>query len=230
MADHPLRPATDHRLGRPLPHQPANPTRAPPVAINLSRIASAYAVLAEVSLGYPPQQGRFPRATHPCATRGPGEPRPRVRLACVKHAASVRSEPGSNSHVQSQQTRHPQEHRLSDSRPVVTGPGPALKPRPNQGPPNAHARCHPAPCLAAQDKVAPRRATGSPCRRPRIPSFTNNVNQQPRCPAPSRITPPGDPPAREDAYMAPPPTPSTPFPKNLNHPPPPPQNTQSQQP
>src|SRR4051794_14537837 len=29
----------------------------------------AYAVLAEVSLGYPPQQGRFPRATHPCATR-----------------------------------------------------------------------------------------------------------------------------------------------------------------
>jgi hypothetical protein len=145
-------------------------------------------------------------------------PKTRVRLACVKHAASVRSEPGSNSHVQSQQTRHPQEHRLSDSRPVVTGPGPALKPRPNQGPPNAHARCHPAPCLAAQDKAAPRCATDSPCRRPRIPSFTNNVNQQPRYPAPSRITPPGDPPPREDAYMAPPPIPSTPFPKNLNHP------------
>ena len=107
MADHPLRPATDHRLGRPLPHQQANPTRAPPLAINLSRISPAYAVLAEVSLGYPPQEGRFPRATHPCATRGPGEPKPRVRLACVKHAASVRSEPGSNSHVQSQQTHHP---------------------------------------------------------------------------------------------------------------------------
>ena len=74
MADHPLRPATDHRLGRPLPHQLANPTRAPPAAINLSRPSlsrqPAYAVLAEVSLGYPPQQGRFPRATHPCATRG----------------------------------------------------------------------------------------------------------------------------------------------------------------
>jgi hypothetical protein len=72
VADHPLRPATDHCLGRPLPHQLANPTRAPPVAINLSRNslarAPAYAVLAEVSLGYPPQQGRFPRATHPCAT------------------------------------------------------------------------------------------------------------------------------------------------------------------
>src|SRR5258708_14355656 len=36
VADHPLRPATDHRLGRPLPHQLANPTRAPPKAINLS--------------------------------------------------------------------------------------------------------------------------------------------------------------------------------------------------
>ena len=33
MADHPLRPATDHRLGRPLPHQLPNPTRAPPPAI-----------------------------------------------------------------------------------------------------------------------------------------------------------------------------------------------------
>ena len=36
MADHPLRPATDHSLGGPLPRQLANPTRAPPAAINLS--------------------------------------------------------------------------------------------------------------------------------------------------------------------------------------------------
>ena len=36
VADHPLRPATDRRLGRPLPHQLANPTRADPKAINLS--------------------------------------------------------------------------------------------------------------------------------------------------------------------------------------------------
>jgi hypothetical protein len=36
VADHPLRPATDRRLGRPLPHQLANPTRAHPLAINLS--------------------------------------------------------------------------------------------------------------------------------------------------------------------------------------------------
>src|SRR5262245_10553164 len=36
VADHPLRPATDRSLGRPLPHQLANPTRAHPLAINLS--------------------------------------------------------------------------------------------------------------------------------------------------------------------------------------------------
>ena len=32
MADHPLKPARDRRLGEPLPHQLANPTQAPPKA------------------------------------------------------------------------------------------------------------------------------------------------------------------------------------------------------
>jgi hypothetical protein len=36
VADHPLKPAMDRRLGRPLPHQLPNPTRANPLAINLS--------------------------------------------------------------------------------------------------------------------------------------------------------------------------------------------------
>ena len=36
MAVHPLRPATDRRLGEPLPHQLANQTRAALKAINLS--------------------------------------------------------------------------------------------------------------------------------------------------------------------------------------------------
>ena len=39
--------------------------------------------------------------THPFATRHQGCPRAAVRLACVRHAASVQSEPGSNSSVQS---------------------------------------------------------------------------------------------------------------------------------
>ena len=55
----------------------------------------AYAVLAAVSSSYPPLQGSFPRVTHPCATLSEES----VRLACVRPAASVRSEPGSNSHV-----------------------------------------------------------------------------------------------------------------------------------
>ncbi len=56
---------------------------------------SPYAVLAPVSQRYPPPQDTFLRVTHPSATRAEAP----VRLACVKHSASVRSEPGSNSQV-----------------------------------------------------------------------------------------------------------------------------------
>ena len=38
MAVHPLRPATDPRLGRPLPHQLPNQPRATPIAISLSSL------------------------------------------------------------------------------------------------------------------------------------------------------------------------------------------------
>ena len=64
-----------------------------------------YAVLARVSSSCPPPKGRFPRVTHPSATRQPlTHPEgivcaAAVRLACVRHAASVQSEPGSNSSV-----------------------------------------------------------------------------------------------------------------------------------
>lgn len=54
-----------------------------------------HAVLAPVSRSYPPPMDRFLRVTHPSATKAETF----VRLACVKHAASVRSEPGSNSQV-----------------------------------------------------------------------------------------------------------------------------------
>ena len=56
---------------------------------------SHHPVLAVISNCYSEPKGRFPRVTHPCATRPEGL----VRLACVRHAASVRSEPGSNSQV-----------------------------------------------------------------------------------------------------------------------------------
>ena len=105
MADHPLRPATDRRLGEPLPHQLANPTSATPAARgpyeSPAFLLRAYAVLIRLSPSYPPLQDMFRCITHPFATRRQGCPRVTVRLACVKHAASVQSEPGSNSSVQS---------------------------------------------------------------------------------------------------------------------------------
>ena len=56
---------------------------------------------------YPCARAGYPRVTHPSATRSQNLHFPKksnecfVRLACVKHAASVHPEPGSNSHVKS---------------------------------------------------------------------------------------------------------------------------------
>ncbi|GJZ75577.1 hypothetical protein Tco_0640042 [Tanacetum coccineum] len=58
MADHPLRPAIDHRLGKLLPHQLANQTRAPPRA-DSSFCSSAYGILASVSSCCSPPKGRI---------------------------------------------------------------------------------------------------------------------------------------------------------------------------
>ena len=61
----------------------------------------AYTVLASVSKRYSVQIGMFPCVTHPCATfiSNSKLSNTLVQLACVKPAASVRSEPGSNSHI-----------------------------------------------------------------------------------------------------------------------------------
>ena len=55
-----------------------------------------YAVLAQFSLGYSPPEGRLSTCYAPVRHGCIATP---VRLACVKHAASVRSEPGSNSRL-----------------------------------------------------------------------------------------------------------------------------------
>src|ERR1017187_7607666 len=58
-----------------------------------------HAVLALLSEGYPPLRGRSPTRYSPvCHATDPLRDF-RVRLACVRHAASVDSEPGSNSQV-----------------------------------------------------------------------------------------------------------------------------------
>ena len=110
MADHPLRPATDHRLGRPLPHQLANrpqppqqaPYRVPPKQLSSTGITPRpYAVLSPVSRGYSPPAGRLATCYAP-GRHGPWLSRSfarTVRLTLVKHAASVHPEPGSNSPI-----------------------------------------------------------------------------------------------------------------------------------
>src|SRR5262249_26468431 len=93
---------------RPLPHQLADRPRAPPRAVALSSFLSSpglaargpYPVLALLSKGYPGLRDRSPTCYSPVRHSAPQSvttPRHRVRLACVKYAASVRSEPGSNS-------------------------------------------------------------------------------------------------------------------------------------
>ena len=60
----------------------------------------AYPVLAVVSNCYPDHEGRLSTRYSPVRHSTHGRSRFRVRLACVKHAASVQSEPESNSPVQ----------------------------------------------------------------------------------------------------------------------------------
>ena len=100
MAGHPLRPATRHRLGGPLPRQLADRPRAPLPAPEVSSVRyapnRAYAVLPGRWAGYPPQEGRSLTCYAP-VRRSPRVAPECPRLACVKHAASVRPEPGSNS-------------------------------------------------------------------------------------------------------------------------------------
>src|SRR6187455_2626380 len=58
-----------------------------------------HAVLAPLSGCYPPLEGRSPTCYSPVRHSTQGRSPFRVRLACVRHAASVDSEPGSNSQV-----------------------------------------------------------------------------------------------------------------------------------
>src|SRR5439155_22910573 len=70
-----------------------------PVLTSAGSKAACYAVLPSLSERYPPLEGRSPTCYSPvCHSTHPLRGF-RVRLACVRHAASVDSEPGSNSHV-----------------------------------------------------------------------------------------------------------------------------------
>ena len=104
MSVHPLRPDTHRCLGGPLPHQLANGTRAHPKA-ELQLPFLTYLYVNEhiryyliFLLAIPIFRAGHPRVTHQSATLGEKLSSPlTVRLACLRRAASVRSEPGSNS-------------------------------------------------------------------------------------------------------------------------------------
>ncbi len=70
-----------------------------PALITIRPRTGCHAVLAFLSKRYPPLEGRSPTRYSPVRHSTYGRSRFRVRLACVKHAASVDSEPGSNSRV-----------------------------------------------------------------------------------------------------------------------------------
>ena len=119
MADHPLRPATDHCLGGPLPRQLANPTRAPPAAINLSRFPG----VCGISRSFPrlsPTTGQVP-----------------TRYSPVRHSCPAKAGQAFDLHVLGM----PPAFVLSQDQtlkfiPDLLKSRHLLKGRPDQGPPN----------------------------------------------------------------------------------------------
>ena len=106
MAVHPLRSATHHRLGGPLSHQLANAPQVHPCShlwrcFNNSSMRICY--LSGFSYRFQQLSRAHGQVTYVLLTRSPlslfGSKLPRnfVRLACIRHAASVHPEPGSNS-------------------------------------------------------------------------------------------------------------------------------------
>ena len=102
VADRPLRPATRRRPGEPLPHRLADGTRPPPRAPELSTPiprSGSHPVLAPLSKGCPGPEGRLATRYSPVRRSTRHRSGFRARLACVRRAASVRPEPGSNSRI-----------------------------------------------------------------------------------------------------------------------------------
>ena len=103
VADRPLKPATHRCLGKPLPYQLANGTQTPPSAHKAFKyttyVMHCYPVLALLSKSCPRLKGRLSTRYSPVRHFNCSRKNFLVRLACVRHAASVRPEPGSNSQV-----------------------------------------------------------------------------------------------------------------------------------
>ena len=125
MTGHPLRPATRQSLGRPSPHQQADRPRAHPppektLSTNPHAKASEYPVLAPVSGRYPKEGGRLLTCYSPVRHSSTQQKLSfSVRLACVKHAASVRPEPGSNSPNKNKNVKAQKNQPTKQSQPAI---------------------------------------------------------------------------------------------------------------
>ena len=98
MAVHPLRPATYHGLGEPLPHQLANRTQSSPAAhIAFIRASCEVRIISGISIRFQMLSQTAGQVLYALLTRPPPSPEGSSRLACVKHSVSVHPEPGSNS-------------------------------------------------------------------------------------------------------------------------------------
>ena len=97
VAGRPLRPATDRRLGRPLPYQLANQTRAHPIPPEFSfrhhAAPKTYAVLAAVSSCCPPVWGRLPTRYSPVRHSVTGASFPKKFYICASFDLHVLSTP-----------------------------------------------------------------------------------------------------------------------------------------
>ena len=112
---------TNQLIGRnPLPRHPPKWVFLPgPTA------RGEYAVLSAVSRRYPPPEGRS--VTRSAPVRHYPHPKARaVRLACVRHAASVDPEPGSNSPPDIGHARMRAESELVYDRRSMTAPHPSV--------------------------------------------------------------------------------------------------------
>ena len=148
MTVHPLRPATRHRLGRPSPHQQADRPRAhpppkTPKGASFPGPSCDRPRISRISHTFMRLSRRRGQVTHVLLTRSPLIQNQQagpftVRLACVKHAASVRPEPGSNSPNKTNKTR-PQPTTNSQPEPTVSTTVQKTRPGPTQ-PPQQRAR------------------------------------------------------------------------------------------
>jgi hypothetical protein len=137
-------------------------------------------VSAAVSSRCPEPQGRFPRVTHPCAAPPEGG----ARLACVRRAASVRSEPGSNSQLHPGTNWH-KRSKLRPSRSAETNP-PNLKDPPEDAqtapPPPEHPLTTTTYHVKEQRLTAtvPKRLPEACASRPPVVGVSTGTSAEPR--------------------------------------------------